>query len=357
MTVKVKVPGKLMIAGEFAVLEPNYKLIVTAVDRFVYATIEDSTYNRLNLINFKIKNLPWSYKQNKFKLVKSSNATRFVEQAMKVTHSYLSENNYKITPIKLSVKSELADSTGRKYGLGSSAAVVTSVVKVLLKKFMPEKYSNMLVFKLASLAHVITQGNGSGADIAASAFSGMIEYTSFQAEWLLKAYENSATVTELIESDWTYLTINKLSLPNNLQLVVGWTGSPASTKSLVNQLRKLKEKNIIDYKTFLNSSKEAVDLILTGFKTKNQQDVFTGIEMNRQALSEVGKRASVEIETDKLYQLSVAAKKSAGAGKLSGAGGGDCGIAFIPKTSSAMELKKEWKTLGITPLDLTYYSI
>jgi|SRR5699024_1649826 len=353
--IKVKTPGKLMIAGEFAVLEPDYKLIVTAVDRFVYVTVEDAKKNSLNLVNFNLWHLSWSYKSAHFKMPKASKATRFVEMAMKITYKYLSENNYKITPINISVKSELADTKGRKYGLGSSAAVVTSVVEALLKKFMPEKYTEMLTFKLASLAHVITQGNGSGADIAASAFTGMIEYTSFQAEWLLDAYKNSNSISELIEIDWEYLSINQLTLPDDIQLVVGWTGSPASTKSLVNQLRKLKETNVIDYKRFLNSSEEAVEYILKGFKTANQSDVFTGIELNRQALSTVGKRAEVEIETKKLNQLSISAKQSLGAGKLSGAGGGDCGIAFIPTQSDENELKENWKQHGITPLNLTIY--
>lgn len=356
MTIKVKMPGKLMIAGEFAVLEPNYKLIVMAVDRFVYVTIEDATRNTLNLENFNLRNLFWFYKSGKLHMAKSSNATRFVEQAIKITYDYLAENNYKVMPIKMSVKSELADYSGRKYGLGSSAAVVTGVVQAILEKFMPKQVTKMLVFKLASLAHVIRQGNGSGADIAASSFTGMLEYTSFQAEWLLEAHEESKNITELITSDWKYLSIKELPLPKSTQLVVGWTGSPASTQSLVNQLRKLKETNIIDYKEFLISSKEAVDRLLKGIKTDNQTGIFTGIEMNRQALSLVGKRAKVEIETDKLYELSLAAKEVAGAGKLSGAGGGDCGIAFIPANSSSDKLKQAWQQAEIVPLDLAIYS-
>src|SRR5690625_3222131 len=220
---------------------------------------------------------------------------------------------------------------------------------------MPQQMSKMLVFKIASIAHVITQGNGSGADIAASSFTGMIEYTSFQAEWLLKSYKKSTNITQLIESDWKYLSINELSLPESVQLVAGWTGSPASTKSLVKQLRKLKDQNIIDYKSFLTSSKKAFDYILEEFKTNNQETISTCIEEKRKAVAIVDQRANVEIETAKLYDLSRAAKKFAGAGKLSGACGGDCGIAFIPTHSNIDELKDVWKQNKITPLNLTIY--
>src|SRR5699024_11234796 len=56
----IKVPGKLMIAGEFAVLEPYQKLAVMAVDRFVYAQIQASDINSLTLENFNI-NTGWDF--------------------------------------------------------------------------------------------------------------------------------------------------------------------------------------------------------------------------------------------------------------------------------------------------------
>ena len=40
--IQVKAPGKLYIAGEYAVTEPGYKSILIAVNRFVTATIEAS---------------------------------------------------------------------------------------------------------------------------------------------------------------------------------------------------------------------------------------------------------------------------------------------------------------------------
>src|SRR5699024_12590232 len=136
----------------------------------------------------------------------------------------------------------------------------------------------------------------------------------------------STSITQLIESEWKYLSIKELSLPESVQLVVGWTGSPASTKSLVKQLRKLKDQNIIDYKSFLTSSKEAVDYILEGLKTNNKDAIYTGIEENRKALAIVGQCVNVEIKTAKLYVLNRTAKKIFDDVKLSGASGRHCGM-------------------------------
>ncbi len=38
----VKAPGKLYIAGEYAVVEPGQPAILIAVDQFVYATISQA---------------------------------------------------------------------------------------------------------------------------------------------------------------------------------------------------------------------------------------------------------------------------------------------------------------------------
>src|SRR5699024_10015921 len=106
MKIKVKTHGKLMVAGEFAVLEPNYKLIVTDVDGVVYVTVEDSHHNTMKLQNYNLRKLSLFYKSGKIHMAKSSNATRFVEQALKITYDYLIENKYETTPIKLNIKSE-----------------------------------------------------------------------------------------------------------------------------------------------------------------------------------------------------------------------------------------------------------
>ena len=64
--IQAKAPGKLYIAGEYAVTEPGYKSVLIAVDRFVTAAIEalksqvrfilkHYTINLSHLIVMKIK--------------------------------------------------------------------------------------------------------------------------------------------------------------------------------------------------------------------------------------------------------------------------------------------------------------
>src|SRR5699024_5031402 len=203
--------------------------------------------------------------------------------------------------------------TGAKFGLGSSAAVVTSVVRSILQLFLNDEVSDELVFKLAAISHVKTQGNGSGADIAASTYTGVLLYTSFQAEWLLPKIKQTNSITNLVQREWEFLSIKKIHFPNQIQLAVGWTGKPASTKSLVKEVKKMDDQSM--YTNFLKKSKEAVDVIVHGMEHRDISLFFQGIINNRHALAKLGKSAQVFIETNKLLALSEEAIKLGGAGK------------------------------------------
>src|SRR5699024_1638017 len=225
----IKTPGKLMIAGEFAVLVPNQHIVVMAVDRYVYTTIRENDTNTLTLENFKLHHLKWDYIGDKVQVLSDDKRKVYVENAMTTAYTYLKENEITVRPFHLSVRSELDDESGVKYGLGSSAAVVTSVISAILKMFLPTEPPATLIFKLASITHVKTQGNGSGADVAASTFGGVLAYTSFQAEWLKEAIHATQTLTELVHKNWTYWSVEPVTIPETVHMCIGWTGTPAST--------------------------------------------------------------------------------------------------------------------------------
>jgi len=325
-----------------------------AVDRFVYSTLEESVENQLVLKDFNL-HLKWRYLDGAIHIDSEDKRVNFVESAMNTAYRYLKENLVSMGDFSLTVKSELDDESGIKYGLGSSAAVVTSVITAMLKKFLPGTPSRNLIFKLSSIAHVKTQGNGSGADIAASTYGGVLEYSSFQADWLLNQYKTVNSLTELIKKDWNYLSIKRIEIPEQIFICVGWTGEPASTVSLVAKILSLKETNEKQFKKFLKESEKAVDTFLQGLTQKDTSLIFKGIKLNRNCLASVGKNAGIEIETPLLSELSNLSEKFGGAGKLSGAGGGDCGIAFMPTEESAQQLVSAWSHANIKPLDILIY--
>lgn len=341
-----------MVAGEYAVLEKHQTLVSMAVDRFVYATIKDDGKHTLDLNNLGLHDVRWSLMDGSVVLNDSDERLGFVQQAMEVAIIYAREQGIDVPKFSLTVHSALDDESGVKYGLGSSAAVTTAVVSAVLHLLFKKEPTKELLFRLAAVAHVRTQGNGSGADIAASVYGGMIEYTSFQADWLLEADAHAQSMTDLVTQEWTYASIAPIQVPNNIRIYVGWTGSPASTFRLVDKLLDLKLTNRSLFDAFLKRSEEAVKLFLRGMKEADVEAVYQGVEANRIALAQVGIEADVPVETPLLRQLSVAARTVGGAGKLSGAGGGDCGIAFLTSDDQKEALFRLWEHADIKPLPI-----
>lgn len=352
--IQIRVPGKLMIAGEYAVLEPYQKAMVVAVDRYITATIQQSSENHLSLKKQGLEDLSWKYRYRKVYFNKYDPRLHFVRIAIETVYRYFREKSKYLKPFRLSITSDLDDVSGRKYGLGSSAAVVVAVISSILHLHQDgdNQPSPELVFKLSAIAHLKAQGSGSGADVAASTFGGWVLYSSFQPEWLLKWMAKERQLTKILEKSWPYLTIEKLIKPSHLHLCVGWTGKPAKTGPLIKSIQMLREKNPLEYKQFLKDSANAVDQVVNSFKENDSIGAIAGLEQNRRALSMLGMRANTLIETEELAKLAQLAKEHNGAGKPSGAGGGDCGIAFILGKDRVEEICEAWKSNDIIPLDL-----
>lgn len=342
-----------MVAGEYAVLEPHQPLIVMAVRRYVYVTIEKSKTNELHLTDFDLMNISWTFEHDKIDINVDNKLTSFVKEALFIAYTYLKEKNIITHPTSITIKSDLQDDSGKKLGLGSSAAVVTAVISAILHMHLPEKPDKNLIFKLSAIAHLNVQKSGSGADIAASTFGGMVLYSSFQSDWLLDKYGKSSFLTDLLKESWPYLSIKKLNWPQQFLIRIGWTGTPASTRHLVEQVNCFKFKNIDQYNLFLNASKQAVRQMIRGIEQKDFTEFTKGVKKNREALVTLGRLADVKIETEKLKLLSDLAESFNGASKLSGAGGGDCGLAFLLSKNDEALLTKAWIEHEITPLSLT----
>src|SRR5690625_2890220 len=82
-----------MMAGEYAVLEPHYELLVMAVDRYVYATLQLTKGNFVTLENFHLTNVPWVFSSERLKIATDDSRKDYVEHAMEIALTYLQEND------------------------------------------------------------------------------------------------------------------------------------------------------------------------------------------------------------------------------------------------------------------------
>ena len=351
---RVKVPGKLLIAGEYAVLEPKQKAIVTAIDRYIIAEIEPGATNRLSLPQFGLDHITWENKESNVQFNVQDSRLIFIQNSLAVVNRFLQENIMPLKPFHVTIKSELDDPVlGLKYGLGSSAAIVAAVISSILilhseKNTLPQFDQ---IFKLSAITHLLTQKNGSGADIAAAVFGGPIVYSAFNQKWLLNELECGRELTELVNMQWPDLSVKPIKVPAGLTVCVGWTKEAAATAPMVREIQKFRKENPQAYTQFLHESTIAVDRLMKSFVRNDCPEAILGLADNRKVLMKLGEKAGVTIETTKLKDLCSVAERY-GSGKSSGAGGGDCGIAFLRNADERESLYHAWIKKDIKPLPL-----
>ncbi|MFI3087021.1 phosphomevalonate kinase [Streptococcus sp. 2022WUSS037] len=364
MKVQVKIPGKLFLAGEYAVVEAGYPAVIAALDQYLTVTIEPSDRGLLHSSQQADLYLTWE-RQEGIVHVQGDHPYALIETAMQVTEEYLTAKGQSCqATYSLAVQSDLDDQTsGAKYGLGSSGAVTVATVKALLTYYghrpdaMLTYYGHrpdaMLTYKLAALAQTKLGMTGSFGDLAASSFGGLIAYHSLDRSWLLgKMAELS--LLDLVESDWQGLSISPIQLPEGLELLVGWTGSAASTDRLVSQMESQKsqaEKEHI-HSQFLADSKTCVEQMILACQTNDSASVRQAISQNRKLLRDFARGMGLVIETPRLSRLCDLAQTYGAVAKSSGAGGGDCGICLVDSKEQKVAIEKAWQQAGILPLQL-----
>jgi len=363
----VSAPGKLFLAGEWAILEQGNAGLVGAVNKRVHAQIDELPSEgpqpivSISIDDFAIKDRRAQFdgkhlifspelseeEKPKFKFIKEA-----IETALQYVQPQASIKSFYIRTWG-ELSQITVDGQTKKVGFGSSAsAVVATIAGILeLHGLHLEKHKEQ-IFKLAAAAHYFAQGKlGSCFDIAASTYGGVFSYVAPN----LKAVGEqmaSKTVRAVVDGHWPLLHIKPLEVPDDFCLAVGWTKQSASTTDMIKALNVWKETNIGPYNSCMERISEIIDRILQAWRAKDRDSILTLVKENRAALAELTQLSGVPIETEDLRKLAEIADQTGAAGKLSGAGGGDCGIAICFDSRVAENVKAAWQEAGLWPLDV-----
>ncbi len=347
--IQTKAPGKLFIAGEYAVVEPGQPAVLVALDSFITVTLRPARDYGTIASDHHDPTVTWWRQPQTGAVVSSEPISRHVVAAMETVERLAAELGRDLDYYDLTTVSELASSDGRKYGLGSSAAVSVAVIRALNEHY-ELGLAELDIFKIAMLAAAASNPWGSGGDLAAAVFGGWIAYTAPDRQELVRQLQGTP-VAELVAADWPGLSLRQLPPPADLELIVGWTGRPAATERMVSKLRNWRYSD--DYAQFLADSKGLVERLIVAIEAQQPAEILATITQCRRLLQRLGEQSGVAIETPALRQLCETATAIGAAAKSSGAGGGDCGIALVPAGASVASLRKQWRRDGIRPLALS----
>ncbi|MGO2111317.1 MAG: phosphomevalonate kinase [Pseudoclavibacter sp.] len=361
--IETSAPGKLFVAGEYAVVEPGRPSVLVAVDRFLTVRLSPSEREgRVHSAEYGRSPRVWSREDDGERIVIEHEPADYVMSAIATIDALRAARGLPPHVFDLHISSELDDADGRKFGLGSSAAVTVAVVAAL-----DELYDLSLPrtdrFKVALLATIAISPNASGGDLASSTFGGWVRYAAPDRARLAASVADRGVAATLGDDDaWAGLSIGHVVPPPGLQLHVGWTGAPASTERLVRGVRGVpgthepRRRSAAEYAAFLDDSAACVADLIASFARGDAAGALAAIRRNRSLLQRLGEATGTEIETPALRALCESAEAIGAAGKPSGAGGGDCGIVLATGDHDTDAMLRVWREQGIRHLDLSVHA-
>ncbi|MGW6727695.1 phosphomevalonate kinase [Nocardia sp. NPDC055029] len=383
--ISCRAPGKLFIAGEYAVVEPGHLAVLTAVDRYATATVTDATagvpgefgtaigasvgvHEASAAVTGAVSGVVVTLRsdldggvtlacgRDGDRLVPLTPdagvpaAFAYVFAAASVIDRLLTERGIGSRPCEVDVVADLGDADGRKYGLGSSAAVTVATIAAL-GQFHELELTTMQRYRLAMLATIAVNPRASGGDVAVSTWGGWLAYGS--PDRAVVADLAADGIDAALRAPWPGLSVRPLPTPTGLTLQVGWTGNPASTPALVAGLGAA-TRTPGDRATFNARSNDCVQRLLAAIEADDSAAIGSEIDCARNLLLDLDETSGLGIMTQRLHALCAAGAAVGAAAKPSGAGGGDCGIALVDHTRTAAmaELTGRWIAAGIRPLPL-----
>ena len=356
MNIQATAPGKLFIAGEYAVVTPGQPALIAAVNRYLTVDLTPSLEEVGTIYSTQQPDLTlhWKREQGLLQIIEENHPFPLITTAIEVAETYAKQqNSWNEELYHLKVTSQLDDvHSNIKFGLGSSGAVVVATIDAILQ-WHHVSVEPLLVYKLAAITNTLLDSNGSLGDIASNAFGGIILYQRIDATWIQKQLQQHS-IAEVVNKEWTGLVIQPVSLPTSLKMLVGWTKEKADTSSFVSSVthtRTQAEKDAY-YQQFLKQNTIILNQLTTALTNEDTKAFLQGITDNRALLLNFAKEMNIVLETPSLTKLCQIALQENASAKTSGAGGGDCGICFITKTQQEESITTQWEKAGILPLNL-----
>ncbi|MEZ4442498.1 MAG: hypothetical protein R3B72_25620 [Polyangiaceae bacterium] len=272
MSVRARAPGKLVVSGAYSVLE-GAPALVAAVDRYALAETE----RPCDFVTPEVREA-------------------FARAGLGDRYPWFDAS---------ALRGE-----GRKLGLGSSAAImIASLAAAWPEEVAPEAWGDTL-FALGLASHRAAQGGGSGVDVAAACFGGVLRFALGEGE------------TPEVE-------------PHPLPAVVVecWACSEAaSTSAMVARVRALAAAEPTRYQDLMTV---AGDGARGAVAATTAVALVNALRQQDEALGQLGEAAEVPILTNQVRALIAAAADEGARFGPSGAGGGDIALFIGPAPSSA----------------------
>lgn len=292
MSLVASAPGKLVLAGEYVVLE-GARAIVTAVD-----------------LRVRLRSVP-----EHMPVPPEVVATRALAEAA-----------YGACDGGLSLDVRALRGETKKLGLGSSAAAAAATV-AMVARLRGRDTTATERFALAMRGHASVAPRGSGIDVAASVHGGTLFFR--------------------IEGETRHVAA--ATLPASVHAVVVYTGEEARTSDFVRAIDALQKTPRERAMAPLRAA--AADCV-AAFEADDAHALIAAVRAHHDAMDTLGREAGVPIVEKNLAAIAARATRFGGAAKPSGAGGGDVAVAFFDAPDRASAFAEASRAEGHAVVDV-----
>lgn len=297
-----KAPGSVMLLGEHAVVYGRAAL-VTSIDQYIKAKLSllEKSYKNKIKINSSIGSALIEIDDIKNNVLNEHNKNfNFVIEVIRFFINNYRDLENKISKFELNIESDLST----EVGLGTSAAVIVAVYKVFLK-FLDVKEDKKISFKNLKQIMLNIQKVGSGADIAASLYQGIVYFDGANLE--------------------NIKVINKKDIENFPKVFLVYSGYKTKTPEVINLVKK--NMDSIDRNIFNKIFDVIENCVQLGYKAIQEKDYN---QLGKIFNIHQGLQDSLGVNDFILSEIIYSLRKDSNilGAKISGSGLGDCIIAF-----------------------------
>ncbi len=332
---KVTVPGKAMLAGEYAILH-GAPALACAVERFLTCEAEPAAR--------------WSIERLENGHCAQGADLSFAEAALHTARSWLEGEGRAVAPLRLRLSDALRSASGAKLGLGGSAAATVAVTAATLSG-AGENPRPELLFALAATAHASGQSTpGSGVDVAACVHGGIL--------WVERAFDFAPLRAALDEGPSAFArALARAPLPrierirSELSMALAFTGRSASTGPLLSRVGEWRARAPERYASFVEESRRETTALRAALEGGNARAAVCATERLDEALVQLGQDSGAPLIVEEHRSIAAEARACGAAAKICGAGGGDCSLLVGDEAAlaRACERLRAWR-LEIVPL-------
>ncbi len=330
MTVTASAPGKLLLLGEYAVLH-GAPALVMAVDRRARVSLDPAP-------GYSVSAPHMPSPPARFSLDASGMPDWAIpgdEERFRLLDHFLRSRARLAPPFhaELDTGGFFHNAGGRtnKLGLGSSAALTVALAGAMNGYArIPCPAKNAMFEQLLEMHRALQGGRGSGFDVAAALYGGVIGFRVNGRE----------------------AAIDALGLPDTIHTLCVWSGKSAATGELVGRVHAWRERDVRQAQALFDLMAETAQGGLEAARRGDTGALLTAVDGYADLLVRLGEASATDIVCAEHRHIREIAARTGAAYKPCGAGGGDVGMIFSDNMDLISNLQEQLEAAGFPVIPL-----